>query len=320
MGTEVKLQKLDELYGATKRFCSCREFIKMLEYCRRMRYLTPYNAALAWLQKPDARIMLSAKKWTTYDRVIRDEAKPALILLPFSPIDFVFDIDDTAPLNNPLWSSDDDLLAHIRHQLIPKGNDINRVQWDNLSFNMALYGILEEKNENADRKVSVLLNKDKRSTKYKALYVIPDSGKQRDNNKAHNLFRDISHLLCHHIPAPDGKEWAARRLTETARAFESETVSKLVCDHIGIKCCADEYLAVYANCNESVPKGVNPDYVLAAAAEIIQMLQGKIQPEKSLLFKFSKDFERAVISRKKRTTRQRKTEAEEKPYPTLPFE
>ena len=60
--------------------------------------------------------------------------------------------------------------------------------------------------------------------------------------------------------------------------------------------------------------------MLAAAAEIIQMLQGKIQPEKSLLFKFSKEFEKAVMARKKRNSRQRRTEVEEKPYPTLPFE
>lgn len=286
-----------------------------------MRYLSPYNAALAQLQRPSARILLSAQKWLSFDRIVKEESRPVMILLPFSPVDFVFDINDTVSLNKPLWESENELIENIRHQLISKPNAISKQQWDNLYYNMALYGILEDTTdaeEGRQHKVSVFLGKEKRATKVDALFVIKDCGKRKDREKVYRLCKEISHLLCHHIPAPNGKEWSARRMNETARVFEAETVAKLVCDHYGIKSDADGYLCEYVNSHDVIPKSVSPDYVLAAAVEIIQMVQGKIPVDKSLLFKCDKSFQTKVLRLKNKKRKATASTVTLQDYPVIP--
>ncbi|MBK7442542.1 MAG: hypothetical protein IPI65_13570 [Bacteroidetes bacterium] len=40
-------------------------------------------------------IVLSAEKWKKYRRTIKKNARPLLILMPFGPVEFVYDITDT---------------------------------------------------------------------------------------------------------------------------------------------------------------------------------------------------------------------------------
>lgn len=56
----------------------------------------PFNNALAFIQNPDVSYYASAYQWEKrFNRTIKENARPMVILFPFGPVEFVFDIENT---------------------------------------------------------------------------------------------------------------------------------------------------------------------------------------------------------------------------------
>ena len=90
------ISSIDRLFRDVKRYRKCSEFKKKLEFYASFPYLGVYNAALVEQQRPGARFVLTSKKWLEkYNRKIKPNARPVIILMPFYPVEFLFDITDT---------------------------------------------------------------------------------------------------------------------------------------------------------------------------------------------------------------------------------
>lgn len=95
--------RLDVLFGGVKSYRSSENFQKMLTFCGKMKQIGPYNAMLVFIQRPGATYLLTETKWAKeFDCGILPNARPVLVLIPFGPLEYLFDISDTFPLNkNP---------------------------------------------------------------------------------------------------------------------------------------------------------------------------------------------------------------------------
>jgi hypothetical protein len=74
------------------------QFIAFFEFAQRFRRLAVWNAFMAHIQRPGARIIASEYEWTRAGRHVLPDAVPIMILWPFSPIRFVYKLADTGPL------------------------------------------------------------------------------------------------------------------------------------------------------------------------------------------------------------------------------
>ena len=70
---------------------------EFLDFSTRFRRLAIWNARMAYIQRPGARIIASEFEWETVGRHVLPDAVPIIILWPFSPIRFVYELQDTGP-------------------------------------------------------------------------------------------------------------------------------------------------------------------------------------------------------------------------------
>lgn len=68
----------------------------LLDQVASLRQHRLFNALLAVLQRPHAQLLLQPHEWKSdYHRVIRPNEQPIVLMLPFGPVMFCFDISQT---------------------------------------------------------------------------------------------------------------------------------------------------------------------------------------------------------------------------------
>jgi hypothetical protein len=70
---------------------------EFLDFATRFRRLATWNARMAYIQRPGARVLASEYEWKTVGRYVLPDAVPIIILWPRSPIRFVYELQDTGP-------------------------------------------------------------------------------------------------------------------------------------------------------------------------------------------------------------------------------
>jgi hypothetical protein len=68
-----------------------------LNFTTRFRRLAVWNARMAYIQRPGARVIATEHEWQMVGRHVQPDAVPIIILWPFSPIRFVYEVEDTGP-------------------------------------------------------------------------------------------------------------------------------------------------------------------------------------------------------------------------------
>jgi hypothetical protein len=73
------------------------ELKNFLDFSTSFRRLSVWNARMVYIQRPGARIVATEYEWRSENRFVKPEAAPIIILWPFSPIRFVYELEDTGP-------------------------------------------------------------------------------------------------------------------------------------------------------------------------------------------------------------------------------
>jgi hypothetical protein len=94
-----------------------------LDFTTGFRRLGVWNARMAYIQRPGARVIASEYEWKTMGRYVLPDAVPIMILWPFSPIRFVYELEDTGPpvdrgsINDP-FAVDGELQPRVFASLV----------------------------------------------------------------------------------------------------------------------------------------------------------------------------------------------------------
>ena len=299
-------ERLDSLFSGVKGYRSSTNFRAMMKFCQRMKVLAPYNAMLAYIQRPGAKYLLNEGKWKNlFGRGIRPDARPILVLIPFGPLEYLFDVDDTYTLSN---SKFDDLeMGKVIDELSAPFAAYGKV--DNTNFqlllkNLASYGIaynpsmiagrnycakilrLDKKEEILDIKVG------NKNLKYPANFLLSVNSKAEDAERFASIIHELGHYFCRHIPAPmTPKEWWQHRsISPKAEEFEAESISWLICDRLGIKSPSEKYLNGYLEENSEIPAKISIDIIFKASNDIWKLVTEALPLSKGYLYKFDKDF------------------------------
>src|SRR5439155_21267008 len=97
---ETARKSLGELISRALAYRTGPELNDLVDFMRRFPHIAPYNAMLLHLQNPRIQFALRASMWKRrYERRVRVGARPYVILQPFGPVAFLFDLSDTTPIN-----------------------------------------------------------------------------------------------------------------------------------------------------------------------------------------------------------------------------
>jgi hypothetical protein len=73
-----------------------KKFANFLKFIKRVPKQSPFNDSLVFIQNPNCFYYATAKQWEIkFKRKIKNNAQPLIVLVPFGPIMFVYDIKDT---------------------------------------------------------------------------------------------------------------------------------------------------------------------------------------------------------------------------------
>lgn len=271
---------VDELFASVPACVRGRRLLRLLEQMARFRAYSPYNAVLVALQRPKALCVLSAPRWRGLNREVKTGATPIMLLRPFAPVSFVFDVADThvrrgcADRLPPSWVAaeteptrpvDDAtvqmLLARlpwwgIRYEMVPTGPAA--------SGELHLAG--------AEEPAMVVCRNGDASLAARPAYVLSTREVATPTERFTALVHELARLFCRHLRCGYERGWeGGRNLPPDVEAFEAELVVWLVSRRRGVASPAYRSLA---ECLEpgNPAKDVSFDLVLDAVAEVERML------------------------------------------------
>ncbi|MBR4886704.1 MAG: hypothetical protein IKU16_05440 [Muribaculaceae bacterium] len=302
---------LDSLWRNVKTYRSSENFLSVMKACSRFRHLAPYNAILVEMQRPGARYVLSEKEWRNkYDRGIKPNARPLIVLVPFGPVDFLFEINDTYPLKTVLFGkTDDEILEAIANPYKTK-RDVSDNILNTTIDRLAIHGIAIDKSfvaganyaariellDNISHTINLHISKEK-IINWRANYLLSINKNAQKGECFASICHELGHLFCQHLIAPeDWKKWQVRDLLHATKEFEAESVSWLVCERLGIGNPSEKYLSGYLTENNEIPPEVSIEKILYAVKEVwnICTLESHVTYRDGLLYKHCEDFKEMI--------------------------
>ena len=310
---EKELSSIDRLFQDIRQYCTGAEFIKKLEFYSKFPYIGAYNAALVEEQRPGARFVLTARKWKKeYQRKIKLNSRPVMILLPFYPVEFLFDISDTEPIHtNPYYDDDQVIEDIIKDHMASCVQDIGEY-FRNLEINLPKNGISynhdyivgselrAETRVDSSEKLRIQVFKDLRIVHHNHFAISVDF-KAKGAEELALLFHELAHLFCRHIAY---SWWKVRSCTKEEKEFEAETVSYLVCRRLGINYNPMKYLAGYVDSDLEIPN-ISLDSIFRAVDQIELLAKGYVEISKSFLYKNDDTFKKIVDEERERIRNER---------------
>jgi len=260
---QEKVSSLDKLFHRSKKYHNTQNYIDAFRFIIKTKNLAPFNAWLVREQNPDVTYVATAEEWLNrFNREIKTHARAYVILKPFSPVEFVYDMNDTDGEELP-----QDLQSNFRAEGILKSKYVD-------------YAI------NCCNKKGIKIDFNDLLTNRQAGWASHDKLNKLQTiviNKSHSkevqfstLCHEIAHLLLGHLGKFTHCECNHRtHLSTNAMEIEAESVSWLVCDRLGIKTDAERYLNYHFKSSQNILNQISIDNILTTAGKIENMILSK---------------------------------------------
>ena len=288
---EKDIKALDALFQEVGTYKKSSELMELLNFIKKFPKIAPFNAHLLHIQKPGSRFVTYAPTWKNeYGRTIKPGARPLIILVPFGPVGYVFELEDTEGEPFP-----EELLKPFKTE-----GTIPNTLFNTLIRNLPRKGILYIEADYGTTRAGMIEIADQKGRQF--LYSYKFKNKQHDvfaqilynlcvnkNLSKEDIFativHELAHLHCGHLGAPYPKWWPDRRyIKHNASEFEAECVTWLICERLGLKNPSVQYLANFLDNNKTIPD-ISLDRVLKAAGDIENMTTKTITAEKEIIVK-----------------------------------
>lgn len=265
-----KVNALDELFSQSAKYKSSAAFMELLDFINRFPNLSPFNAFLINMQDSAASIVLTPYKWIDYGRRVRPLSRPFIIMVPFGPVAFVYNITDT----DQIIEGEDKIPESMLNPFKTTGY-LNPQVYHYTYQNSFREGIVfkEETMQRGGAGYAMVQKDGKFIVKINDSYGI--------NEKYSTLVHELAHIYCGHLGASIDSWWKARgSLSKDIMEIEAESVSYLVCRRLGLKSTAMKYLSNYI-INEKQLPAISIETILTVSLHIEKMWQKGFKPKKN---------------------------------------
>lgn len=259
-GFALVAETIDGLFQQALQVGGFKQFRTIVDQMCSLRRHKPWNAFLITAQRPGALAVATPKEWLgRYQRSILPGARPIVILHPFGPVRFVFELGDTTgpelpnlkiadPFDvtvKPNCVINNDVLLHLPREF--READRILVQRDDYGFNLA--GRASRASGTLDGETMVGSNEH-------TTFVVRVSRRLGPAEAFATLAHELGHIYCGHLgtPVPSIRQGRKKRhywpnrsqdLTKAQREFEAEATCYVVCQRLGISPKSAEYLSGY---------------------------------------------------------------------------
>ena len=306
--TRQKIEKeIADLFNDVLEYRDSERFKELLSFCVKLNTLGSYNAMLVKMQCPGAKYVLSRQKWAEYNRRLIPNARPLMILAPFGPVSFVFDISETDPMQDmPLY--EDDFFEELGDPFKAKGY-VDIEEYKKLLSNLKFCGVEEKEvfhysNEtiahievsHSEPIIDIIRWRSKIPIRFSLDYLLTINAKLPYETQLVGIVHELAHIFCEHIAPPLGTKeplWEVRRLSKLQQQFEAETVAWLITRRHGIEDSKSvEYLSKYLDNDGKIPV-VSVSHIMSAVDKIEPLFE-TVEIKKSWLYKNVEDFKQFV--------------------------
>ena len=256
---------LTSLLHRARLYDQSNSYRELLEFVNRLPHIAPFNAMLLNIQKPGLRFAATERDGhNRLNRTVKEGARPLVILWPFGPVAFVYDIEDTE--GDPL----PDDVAHAFRATGP----ITPVAMTSFEHRLWKFGIyvafLDYGDGHAGHIAADGLTVESQSLdrKKRPSYRIRINGRHESNVQFSTLVHELAHLYLGHLGYDGYLKIPDRSFLERAvREIEAESVSYLVCRRANVHSEAEKYLASFLRADTSVEQ-VDTYAVMRAAGHV----------------------------------------------------
>ncbi len=249
-------ESLDNLFKSSDALRNGTEFKKFLDFIAKFKEYKPFNNMLIYTQNPNCEYYATEKDWLKkFQRKIKENARPMVILAPMHPVLFVYDINDTVG----------DALPEI---LLKKSNEVFGYYKESWFNNLTSYF--------ADLKISAkeikMPDKNAGSISRKSTgngFEIIINSTHDSAVKFATLVHELGHLFLGHLGSkPDETLPQRDNLEKKIREIEAEAISYLVLQRFGLESNSHEHLAFY---------NASPEDLLKISVDLIIKISGRIE-------------------------------------------
>ena len=229
-------ESIDNLYRSAAEQGKAAPWTKILDRISKSTHMAPFNMMLADVQRPGARYVAFRKDWVRLGRQIKPGAIPIVVLWPFCPVRFAFDLSDTT---GP--KTEDADLDQMFGEPLPLPSD-----------SAGKLGRRALKEDQIEVKVSALgrcPSSRRRNCeawdRAEPKWVVRIASHLNDGAKFTTLIHQLAHIYLGHLGS-NGHKWPDRRPGRLdAQEFEAEAVSFLVGLRFGLNTHSADYLREY---------------------------------------------------------------------------
>lgn len=292
-------ENVDELQLQIEKHRESEEFKNLLEFVGKFHYLAPYNAMLVEMQLPSAKFVFPGKKWREYGRRITPNARKLITLMPFGPVQCMFDYSDTEPVEGAEVKGEAELIEMYENRVKHTKGEIDPDKFEQLVENLPSYGIyLDESLQAANscygyiihyaHDIMILVNRNNMQ-KIKSRFILSLNSRLSKTDKFLTICHELGHLFCRHLFYRRDLE---RKTSIIEREFEAETVAWLMAKRHGVSNPSEKYLSWYGK-DGKIPL-CSMDYIMKAVTEIEKMIVGPVYAKKGLWYQHDKSFKELI--------------------------
>lgn len=261
--------EIDSLVQSGIQYRKSSAFQKVINFMAKFKDYSPFNNMLVHLQNPHCHYFATAKHWKTkFNRTLKEDATPMIILAPMHPVVLVYDMDQTEgePIPEEIekfaeysgnW--DDAYLARLTENA-----QKFKIRIDFKSLTSSLAGFATIANPHGEWKMRTVINN------------------RFDNPTAFGtLCHELAHILLGHIDGDKDLWWPSRmNLSKASREIEAEAVAYIVTQRLGLNGRSNEYVSRYLEKDGNLPIGVSLDNIAKVASKLQKMTEKILQEPK----------------------------------------
>lgn len=279
---EKQKAELDKLFEDVGKYRGKKEYLELLEFIKKFPKVAPFNAMLLHIQKPGSVYVASADEWREkFNRRVKPEARPLVILKPFGPVAFVYEMNDTegAPLPKEIESP-------FEAQGTVTGGMLSRLiqgaYFDGVHIEMSDHGTHSAGFvQTWDETGTYIANN--RTCEFRIPFRLVVNDNLNPAAKIATIYHELGHIYCGHLFSPHTFRYLPDRsyLTKNQKEFEAESVCWLLCERKKIENPSAKYLNNYLDKNGEIPD-VSIDTILKAVGSIEKLEDNLKKPRKAL--------------------------------------
>ncbi len=251
---------IDSLLRQSIQYRDSKAFQEMIEFMGQFRDYAPYNNMLVRLQNPSCSFYATARDWKKrFDRDLKEDARPMLILAPMHPVLLVYDIDQTEGDKLP-----DELKKFARFSGKWKSAWLTRMM-----ENAAQYLIrVDFKELSSTRGGFATFARGKGEWKMR---IAIHSGLD-EPSRFGVLCHELAHIFLGHLGTDSDLWWPSRsKLEHSTIEIEAEAVSYIITSRLGLSGSSAAYVSRYLTTGEEIPKTVSTDLIAKVAGKLERM-------------------------------------------------